>query len=177
MRKGKTESELDKGSKAEEMEREPGPSVHNTCNRRSGDDGITYAAKDATRNSKEKKEDRSGSEGNKGNTRAKKEQKRKGDDKRKESEIVDRMTGKCIREAEERGKDDERERKAIVQELKQACVTMWTSHLRYHCVADTPANERMDAIEISRGKCKPASRTPRPTDAANAQKRWQPQEE
>ena len=71
------------------------------------------------------------------------------------------MRSRCIREAEERERDNERERKAVMQELKQASITLWTSHQRYHCAADTPSNERIDAIETSRGKCKPASRTPK----------------
>ena len=104
--------------------------------------------------------DRSVSEGNKRKTRAKKEQKRRGDDKRKDREAIDRMRSRCIREVVEREEEREKERKEVMQELKQACVTLWTGHQRYHCATDTPASERIDAIEMSRRKCKPASRTP-----------------
>ena len=48
-----------------------------------------------------------------------------------------------------------------MQDLKQACVTLWISHQKYHCAIDTPMNERIDPIEMSSGKCKPAGKTPK----------------
>ena len=108
-------------------------------------------------------DDRSRSKGNKGNTRAKKEQKKRGEDRKgdKDNEILDRMRERCITEAEAKGKEDEKERKSIVQNLKQACVTLWISHQKYHCAIDTPMNERIDPIEMSSGKYKTAGKTPK----------------
>ena len=98
-------------SEAEETERGANPGVYGTHSGRIEDRKTTQTEKDAARNSRWKRDDRSGSEGNKGNARARKEQKRRGEDERKESEAIERMRSRCIREAEERERERQRKGK------------------------------------------------------------------
>ena len=106
------------------------------------------------------KEDKSGSEENAKEVRARKEQKRKRDGGRNDREDKDRKKAGKEREVREREEEKKKEKEETLKELREVCVTMWTSHKRYHCAADTPEGERIDPIEMCRGKYRASEKAP-----------------